>query len=706
MSAPTGPPRGPKDRHHHDRRGTSGPFQGHQGPSQGHQGPSQGQDVDICSISDDDTNDSVRGLSRPEKRYSASDFLKTTIQESSPKSGRRKRPNSPERSDKPHKSAKAQHGSPEGSDTGKPAGKGKSRLGQPTCSPKNREAALSGKGQCQTTNLNSARTAKLGPEAQSGRCESTEKESNGRQGREDSKVPQAANSVTEDREGMSEGENESPRLDKLPHSKDPRVAALANQSQESTFEEPETLATNPGGNPVSRSPLAAELGNDSDGWQQVSRKQRNRHPKPSPPAPPPTFCEFPVILTDATDGKLRKLQWDLDTILRDTVGEVRTIRNITRNNKGHLSLVVGCSSSLQQQRLARTDTVKDVAVKCRIPTPTVTGVIKGIPLHLQPEEIMRRAETECRIKSAKRLTLRNGEPSRAVLLALEACQLPETVTVCKRVLTLEPYRHPIIQCHNCQGLGHKTKECRRNKPVCATCGHLNHRRAECKATAHKCANCQGPHPATAPHCPAKKDQALANKIRSTTYIGKMAALNAAKRAKSPTPVAALPHTSQAPTMGWKGERSFSDVLQGRERTAAAGVPTPTPSTPAKNSKASIGHEDDRRPMPAPRSKNTSSVWQLEDPSPPKKQAAAERMEQSHHRPQNTESTAPKSIEKSPGRDLLDLMREMYDAQRRDMEQLKRELAFLVKQVQDLQSENKALREENTAIKNRLQHHGQ
>ena len=290
-----------------------------------------------------------------------------------------------------------------------------------------------------------------------------------------------------------------------------------------------------------RGPKNEEVRNE-EGWKKVDSRKLHRRPKPTIPI---TFNEFPVIIQDAGNGALKDLQWDLATHLDSMVGEVRCIRSLTKiKARAPFRVVIGCTTELQQQRLARVTEIDQVKVTCSIPTPTVVGVIKGIPLDLTEEDIRNRMDPRVKIKTATRLSLRSGAPSRAVRLTIEAASLPPTIQVAKMSLPVEAYVHPTIQCHNCFGLGHKTPECWRNQATCATCGDRGHRKAHCTSDKYRCINCKGDHPATSKTCPAKLDHEMANKLMSTEYMPRTLALAKARRARTNPP----PPEQQAPVI--------------------------------------------------------------------------------------------------------------------------------------------------------------
>ena len=64
-----------------------------------------------------------------------------------------------------------------------------------------------------------------------------------------------------------------------------------------------------------------------------------------------------------------------------------------------------------------------------------------------------------------------------------------------------------IQCEICQGIGHGSCGCKRQRR-CARCGSGKHRLRTCMSPSFKCANCKGAHDSRDPHCPAIKKAKL------------------------------------------------------------------------------------------------------------------------------------------------------------------------------------------------------
>ena len=93
---------------------------------------------------------------------------------------------------------------------------------------------------------------------------------------------------------------------------------------------------------------------------------------------PPAFVEFPVVLQNVPGPVLfSKLgPWKRTELLSAVCGPVQSIRPI-QNGK----FLIGCHSEGQQGKLSRCQSLPGgVDIQCRIPVPTVEGVIGPIPL--------------------------------------------------------------------------------------------------------------------------------------------------------------------------------------------------------------------------------------------------------------------------------------------------------------------------------------
>ena len=114
-------------------------------------------------------------------------------------------------------------------------------------------------------------------------------------------------------------------------------------------------------------------------------------------------------------------------LLSAVCGPVQSVRPI-QNGK----FLIGCHSEGQQGKLSRCQSLLGgVGIQCRIPVPTVEGVIGPIPLG---EWALKQIKADLladghRVAGVFRLKNRKGEPSRSVPITFEGCTLPTEVWI-------------------------------------------------------------------------------------------------------------------------------------------------------------------------------------------------------------------------------------------------------------------------------------
>ena len=175
---------------------------------------------------------------------------------------------------------------------------------------------------------------------------------------------------------------------------------------------------------------------------------------------PPAFVEFPVVVQNVQGPVLfSKLgPWKRTELLSAMCGPVQSINPI-QNGK----FLIGCHSEGQQGKLSRCQSLPGgVGIQCRIPVPTVEGVIGPIPLG---EWALKQIKTDLladghRVAGGCRLKNRKVEPSNAVRITFEGCTLPTEVWIACTPHRVLAFAGSVRRCTKCQVIGHTKSQCR------------------------------------------------------------------------------------------------------------------------------------------------------------------------------------------------------------------------------------------------------
>lgn len=250
---------------------------------------------------------------------------------------------------------------------------------------------------------------------------------------------------------------------------------------------------------------------------------RHTKSKKVTPSLPPTFAQYPVILTNAATGPamFSKLGPSLQCrVLVDAVGQIEGVRPLPSGK-----FLIACCNEKQQHKLANLTSLAQVQIRCTIPEATTEGVIRPIPLSEDLDKLQQSLE---KVKSLQRLKNQKGELTQAVKITFLKKTLPDTVKIVKTFFAVEPYVAPVRRCTKCQRLGHGSKQCKARQDKCPRCGQKkDHPVDNCPNDKH-CLNCGGPHSAAYLGCPELVLRRTANKIRAAKYIPYAEAIRRAK----------------------------------------------------------------------------------------------------------------------------------------------------------------------------------
>ena len=292
---------------------------------------------------------------------------------------------------------------------------------------------------------------------------------------------------------------------------------------------------------------------------------RTEHRQPARTSVPPAFVAHPVILTDRPGPALfsKVGPWRRSEALKASLGSpVASIRELQAGR-----WLVGCQCDRQQATLARLAVlVGGIHIGCRIPVPTVEGVVSSIP---EGDWAIRQVSADLtrdghRVIEVARIKNYKGEETGLVRIAFEGTELPSEVWIAQSPFSLTPYRAPVRRCTNCQRLGHTKKKCRTRGARCPRCGRADHRDGGPCSETPSCINCCGRHSAAWGGCPEVLVRQRANTLKSQSYIPYSVALKRAREDLFPTRAPATGHeeTRVNPDSCWAQDRAPNPLTTG------------------------------------------------------------------------------------------------------------------------------------------------
>lgn len=220
------------------------------------------------------------------------------------------------------------------------------------------------------------------------------------------------------------------------------------------------------------------------------------------------------------------------------------------------------------------------------------GVIKGVNIDIEENDILKDIRSSVNVKSVKRMDRfernENGTtatiPTRTILLTFDGQITPTYVTLWGLHCEVLPYTSQVKRCGNCLRFGHTRKHCR-SPQTCNHCGKKNHGQGiECPTAnlAPKCINCKNAHQSTDSKCPELLKQRETHKFAATNGIS----YNQAKElmsdnAHQPIQIPAGPRYNKTYFPSLNPRKSSDQVSQNTCRHS----PTGDEDTPMKGSYA-------------------------------------------------------------------------------------------------------------------------
>lgn len=224
-----------------------------------------------------------------------------------------------------------------------------------------------------------------------------------------------------------------------------------------------------------------------------------------------------MVESDENNKALAKLNpFVVEKAMKGIAGEVKDLKRLRSG-----ALLVEVVRTAQAIHLLKQESFAGIPIRVspHRSLNSCRGVITDRDLaKLTPDELVDEMQQYQVIKAQHIMTTRNGIRSNtnAIILTFGMSNLPQTVKVCWRHITVRPYIPNPLRCFKCQKFGHHQTSCRQQE-VCAKCSMSAHGESPCNGPL-KCVNCSGDHPTYAPSCPVWKQEKEICKIKVTQGI--------------------------------------------------------------------------------------------------------------------------------------------------------------------------------------------
>lgn len=233
-----------------------------------------------------------------------------------------------------------------------------------------------------------------------------------------------------------------------------------------------------------------------------------------------------VQLVDNKDGSVQ--------INKLTFGQLMTKTDMYRQNVtniralGKFKLIVFMGNLQAANQLQKDPSLKENNYKAYIPRSfvSVSGVVAGVPVDMELEEIQENITSTCPIISINRLHRYEGAkkiPTSRIGIIFRASQLPREVRMFCCINTVRPFINTPVLCLNCLRYNHRTDNCK-SKKCCPNCAamHDGLETGDCQ-NSKKCYYCKTEHRTSDMDCPERVRQRNIKTIMARTTLTYMEA---------------------------------------------------------------------------------------------------------------------------------------------------------------------------------------
>lgn len=230
-----------------------------------------------------------------------------------------------------------------------------------------------------------------------------------------------------------------------------------------------------------------------------------------------------VQLMDDNKGELRINKLTLGRLVskqKDYKNSIYNMRALGRNK-----ILVFLKDYQTANKLQSDPLLKKNNYKAYIPRSfvSVSGVVAGVPIDMEPEEIRENISSEYQILAINRLHRYEAGakiPTHRISIVFRASKLPTEVRLFCCINTVRPFVNKPVLCLNCLRYNHKTENCR-SKKRCENCSlqHDETQTGDCQ-NKMKCLYCrsEGDHKTSDQNCPERIRQKNIKNIMAKTTL--------------------------------------------------------------------------------------------------------------------------------------------------------------------------------------------